>query len=484
MLHIEDLNESFVKLNCDPHLIKELQEKFSFQVPGYKFNPKFKAGLWDGKIRLVNSLNYTIYKGLVPDVIDYCKGSNYNVTIDQSFKRYREEIEFDWESLQLPFEPRDFQKTAVDVCLRKKRQLILSSTGSGKSLIIYAMINAMLKAGKRTMLIVPQISLVNQMLGDFVDYSVNDPTFDADELCHLVYSGKEKVSKKPVYITTWQSVQRLPKKFFQQFDCMIADEVHTFQAKACSSIMEKAEFAFYRYGFTGTLNDSKTHEMMLKALFGPITQVSKTKDLMDQGILTPIDIRAIILKYSNEESTPVRKLKYKDEVSYITEHPKRNKFITKLTGNCKGNTLVLFRFVKKHGKPLFDLMKDELNNKQVYFIHGGTDSDQRENIRRILESNSNVVVIASDGVFSTGVSVNNLHNIISTHPSKAKIKLLQSIGRGLRLHESKEKCLWYDIADDFRGKTKTPNHTLKHFQERYKIYVDQEFDVQMTQLEF
>lgn len=442
--------------------------------------PSYKMGAFDGYIRLINIRSSTAPKGLVPAILDWCTERDYRVKVDPYIiARFKEKIEFSWKDLNLPFEPRDFQETAVDVCLRKKRQIILSSTGSGKSLMIYALIRALQNATeKKILLIVPSISLVEQMYSDFGNYSKDDPDWNVSENVHKIYSGKDKQAEHQVYVSTWQSLLRLSADYFDQFEAVIGDEVHQFEGKSCSTIMDKCTNAFFRYGFTGTLKDTKTNEMQLIALFGPVTRVSSTKDLQEQGVLAALKIKAICLNYTEEERKLIKGSKYQDEISWIVAHKRREKFVVNLCNSRKGNTLVLFQLVEKQGKPLFRQLKENSNGKQVYLVYGGTDADTREQIRKICEAHNDVIIVASYGVFSTGVSINNLHNIVFASPTKSKIRVLQSIGRSLRLHNSKEFATLYDIADDLRV-GKKQNYVLQHFVERYKSYIAEGFEVEM-----
>ena len=154
----------------------------------------------------------------------------------------------------------------------------------------------------------------------------------------------------------------------------------------------------------------------------------------------------------------------------------RNKFIKNLAVSLKGNTLILYQYVDKHGKILYDLITNTKNigDRKVFFIYGKTDVETRENVRSITEKEENAIIIASYGTFSTGINIRNLHNVIFSSPSKSRVRNLQSIGRALRIGDKKEKAILYDIADDLRYKNHM-NYTLKHFVERTKIYNEEKF---------
>jgi superfamily II DNA or RNA helicase len=317
---------------------------------------------------------------------------------------------------------------------------------------------------------VPTTSLVSQLSSDFADYG-----FVSDSFVHRVYSGQDKQTDKPITISTWQSIYKLDKKYFKQFDVVIGDEAHLFKAKSLTTIMEKLTECKYRFGFTGTLDGSLTNKMVLEGLFGPVRVVTTTSKLMEQKHVADMKIKAIVLSYKDEERKLVKNYSYQDEVDFIVRHDGRNKFLRNLGLSLEGNSLILFQFVEKHGKILFDMMKDKEPNRPIFFIHGGVDGEQREQIRHIVEKENNAIIVASYGTFSTGINIRNLHNVVFSSPTKSRVRTLQSIGRGLRLGTEKSNAVIYDIADDLKWKNKT-NFTITHFMDRLNIYNSENFD--------
>jgi superfamily II DNA or RNA helicase len=474
-IHLEYQDATYFRIHSDNGTIRELSDVLTFTVQNYQFMKKYKMGLWDGKIRLVNVRNNTVYVGLIGEIIRFCREREYKLTVDSVFTSFmKESFEAQWSFLNLPFPPRDFQETAVNLITNKKRTLIVSSTGSGKSLIIYSAIRNILKEASRVLLVVPSISLVNQMVSDFKDYSKNDD-WDVDENVQKIMGGESKIITKPITVSTWQSIYKLPQDYFDVFDAVIADEVHSFTAEAASKIMEKSTNAHIRAGLTGTLKETVTDKLVLTGLFGPPHTVTKTADLIERGILAKLKIKPIVLKYSKETQDACKGIKYQDEMNYICQHERRNKFIVDMVDRIQGNTLVLFQYVEKHGKVLEKLMKER--SKDVFFVYGGTDADQREAVRKICEQRRDVIVLASYGVFQQGVSITNLDYVVFASPSKSKIRVFQSIGRGLRVGKEKTKCVLIDIADDLVPNLKSKNHTLKHFAKRYEYYVQESFDI-------
>jgi superfamily II DNA or RNA helicase len=476
-LVITNANESYIKVHCDESVAWELRDAFSFRPPGFQFVPSYKQKLWDGFLRLFNPLTRQIYRGLAPQVMEWAtkRGYTYEYAdedLDNSFS-LEEANEFA-AKLNPKHPPRDYQLNAFTHAIRSKRRIVLSPTGSGKSLLLYLVCNYLLKKGKRGLLIVPRSALVEQMYSDFEDYSVKNGK-DMEKYCHRVYSGRDKVSDKPIVISTWQSLQRMPKEYFEQFDYVICDEVHQAQAKALTDIVGKCTKAEYRLGVTGTLSGSKAHEWQLVGLFGQIYRATTSKELMDKNQLADLTIKCLLLKYTDEECQYMKSASYQDEIKYIISHRERNNFIVNLALSLKGNTLLLFNYVESHGAILYDMLnKKAKEGRKVFFIHGGTDVEDREQIRKIVESETDAIIVGSVGVLSTGTNIVALDSVIFASPTKSKIRNLQSIGRGLRVSESKKSATLFDIADDFKWKAKE-NFTLKHFFERLKTYSEEQF---------
>jgi len=459
----------YIKVECERSVAAEISDHFTFEVPGAKFHPSYKNKFWDGKIRLFNVNNMTLYYGLVGHLAKFCEARDYDFIVGggiypaSNFSAVEADDFID--TLGLPFEPRDYQKSAFTYAIRNRRGVLLSPTASGKSLIIY-MIQKYYNA--RTLVIVPTISLVTQMAGDFRDYG-------SKEDVHLVTAGESKDTDCRVTISTWQSIYKMTKAWFDQYDVVIGDEAHQFKAKSLTTIMTKLTNCNYRFGLTGTLDGAQTNKLVLEGLFGPVKQVVKTKELIDQKHLADFKIKMIVLKYDEAVCKQVKDYKYQDEIDFIVRNEQRNKFITNLSLSLKGNSLILYQFVEKHGEILNDMIKSKAEDRHVFFVHGGTDGETREQVRAITEKENNAIIVASFGTFSTGVNIRNLHNIVFASPSKSRVRNLQSIGRGLRKGDNKSAATLIDIADDLTYKSKS-NFTLKHFAERVKLYNEEKFD--------
>jgi superfamily II DNA or RNA helicase len=473
-LIITKSNEVYMKVDAEPVIRQELSDYFTFSVPNAKFTPAYRNRMWDGKIKLFNAMTKELYLGLLPYVEHFANERDYeielaeNVEVQNSFS-LKEANEF-IDSLNTKFEARDYQVDSFTHLVRNNRGLLVSPTASGKSFIIWLLVQYY---KSKTLIIVPTTSLVYQMRSDFIEYGMHE-----DDI-HIVMSGQEKQSDCPIVISTWQSLYKLRKDYFAQYEVVIGDECHLFKAKSLTSIMTKLIGCKYRFGFTGTLDGTQTHKLVLEGLFGKVKQFVKTKELIEQDHLANFRIKCLVLKHSDEDKKLVSKMKYQDEMDFIVSNLKRNMFIQNLTLSLNGNTLLLFQFVEKHGKILYEsISKAVEDDRKVFFVYGGTDASTREKIREITENESNAIIIASYGTFSTGINIRNLHNIIFASPSKSRIRNLQSIGRGLRKGDAKDRATLFDIADDLRYKTKV-NYTLTHFSERVKIYNEEEFEYKL-----
>lgn len=483
-IEIEYINSVYMRIKADAGMKSELSEFFAFKPEGYQFSPKYKARVWDGTIRLFQPMRPVLYVGLYPHLKKFCEQRDYILDAPSEIgekeiieKGYVEELA---ESIHCKFKPRDYQIEYIENALKNRRSLSLSPTSSGKSLIIYLIQQHYYQTfGLRTLIVVPTISLVHQMSGDFVDYGCEDEIY-------TIQGGVDKNTKAPIVISTWQSLIKQPKDWFRQFGCVMGDEAHTFQAKSLTKIMHNLEDCQFRHGFTGTLksSESKTHRLVLEGCFGEVKKVISTKKLMDEGTVANFEVKAIVLNHSNEAKGNFKKAmssvkdsvkKWPAEREFIVNHEKRNNFIRNLVWSLKDqNNLILFDLVEKHGKILAPLLEKE--GRELHFIYGATKGEERERIRHLVENDPDKKhdILASYGVFSTGVNIRRLDNVIFASSSKSEIKVLQSIGRSLRRAEDSQNAVLYDIADDLSVGS-FENYTLKHFKQRIEIYSTEEF---------
>lgn len=480
-IFITKVNEVYAKITAEKSILKEASEYFTFFVPGYQFVPAYRNKIWDGRIRLLNLQNSQLYIGLLPYFEIFCRERDYSfvyqdpLDIEDECSVYHAKKFIDSLNIHARGEPIEIREHQIDAyihAMQKRRALLVSPTASGKSLIIYLIFRQLHQyQNLKGLIIVPTTSLVEQLYSDFGDYNNGEMTN-----VHRIYQGKEKDTDKPLTISTWQSLYKLPKEYFHQFDYIIGDEAHLFKAQSLTTILTSCINAKYRIGLTGTLDGTKTHKLVLEGLFGSVKKVITTRELIDKQQVSDFEIKCLVLKHDDEICLQIKDKTYQEEIQYLISNENRNKFIKNLAVSLGNNTLILYQMVDKHGQILYDMIRETKNigDRKVFFVHGGTDTADREEIRRIMEIENDAIVVASFGTFSTGINIRNLHNIIFASPSKSRVRNLQSIGRGLRQSEGKEKAILYDIADDLRYK-KHMNFTLKHFVERVKIYTEEKF---------
>lgn len=448
---------------------------YTFEVPGARFTPLYKAGKWDGIIRLVKRSGH-FPKGLFQEILKFCIEQGTKVTVDDELRNLGVAVEFDESAVQFPFKLRDYQVDAINKALKTKRRLLISPTSSGKSAILSALVRTI---DVPTLIIVPNVSLLGQLESDMDGYFNHSGWFAKD---HCVFVGdgvkaSNPTSSKPFVVSTWQSLQNLPEEYFHQFSMVVCDEVHKATANTIQRILNSCINAFWRVGLTGTLDGSKTNEKTLVGLFGPKYQTITTKELMDAGQVAQAEVHPIILKYPEEVCKNVRGLSYADEMDVLHAMPNRTIWLAELPKQMKGNSLFLVKSVEEHGNSLLDALTKQNPDKQVYLIDASTKKKERERLRALAETVDDMIIIASYALFAEGVSINNLYNVVFATPIKGKIKTLQSIGRTLRLHDDDKVAIVWDIVDDLRGFYKKENWALKHFLVRLEAYMSDKFKV-------
>lgn len=489
-VHIQYIDNVHVKLICDLGILKEIQERFTFEPPDAKHRKRMmekKTGRrsnWDGKIRLLNGATKKIYRGLLNQVIEFCKDAGYSVTVDavllETEEITTEQVEKLYENFKVPDKAaRDYQVEATRHCIEQKRGLLLSPTASGKSFIIYSLIR---HYSGRALIVVPTTQLCIQMAGDFEEYSKNDTSWDVNQEVSIIMSGRDKINLKPTTVSTWQSIYNMSPAWLSQFDVIIVDEAHGAQANSLKGLLEKATCE-HRFGFTGTTDGTDMNEMVLEGLFGPPRKVVDTATLIKNKHVADIMITPIIFEYA-PKTKKLLSGDYREELNFIVQHQQRNEFICKLASKLEGNTLILFQLVEKHGETIYKML-NEMGVPNLHFISGATDPEIRDEIRKKIDSSTNNIIVASVQTTGTGTNMVNLNNLILASPTKSKIRTLQSVGRGLRRSETKQHLNLFDLADDLCRSKTIKNHTYRHFLERLKMYITEgfQYDIKKFKLE-
>lgn len=493
-LIIEKKDQSFAKITAEASIRREIKSIFTYEVPGAQYSPKYRAGFWDGTISLYNA-NSEIYLGLIPKVEEYCKKNGYDIAVtdelDETFNDPDVNLKdfYQWsQQLKLTSDgeaisPRDYQLAIAYKAMKNKRGIFKSATGTGKSLALYMICRHLIdvtKIDRKILILVPTVNLVEQMYGDFADYSEKDDTFYASTSVSKIYSGKDKTFCKKIVVSTWQSLQKIgktaegfPAEWFQQFDAILVDETHTAEGAQIKRIIELCTNTEYRIGVSGTIRLDPLSLDTLQGLIGAFSIVQTTKQAMDAGHLAALDIKAITLDYRLRKDLP-EVSEYSEEIDFLVADDKRNRFITNLAVSMKGNTIVFFTLVEKHGRPLYKMISEAVGkDRNVYIVEGDVDVDVRERIRRIVETESDAIILASYGTSQMGTNYKNIHNGIFASFSKSMVRVLQSIGRGLRKTKTKDSFKLFDISDNLNNK----NASLRHLKDRLEIYAGEEFKV-------
>jgi len=495
-IQISKKNESFINIDCELGILFELKEHFTFYVDGYKHMPKYKAGVWDGSICLLDTRFGTLPAGLYDELVELAtklgysienKPTQYGTPNEKDDATYQEIENFilglNIHSKNNKLDIRKYQIDAIYNCIKNNRQLSITPTGGGKSLLAYALYRWYLEHGSsHFMLLVPNLSLVKQMYADFKDYSSHNG-FDVEANTQIVAEGSSKQLNKSLVLATWQSTYKMPSKWFNQLDVILMDEAHQAKADSIKGIFEKATEVKYRFGITGSLDKSATNKMVLKGAVGEISKVKSTRDLINDGHLSDVKIKCVILKYNKDSSKMMKGVDYQHEIDFICQHERRNEFIAKLALQQKGATLVLFNYVEKHGEPLYEKIKELASTQTVHFVAGKVDADEREEIRNhIQNATGDSITVASVGTMSTGTNIPRLNNIIFATPTKSVVRVMQSLGRGLRKAEGKEYLQLFDIVDNIVPSKTKPNHTMRHFVERLRLYTEEQHNYKIVEV--
>lgn len=487
MIKIHKTNETKIYIEADYDQAVNINEHFSFYAPNYFWNKKYRAGLWSGKIYLFNFANSTLPIGLLDALIKFLKDNNTEFEVEQSLLNKGKKlnsvsiIKFANQILKCELVPHDFQIQGVQLALYHKKTILLSATASGKSYILFLIINLLkyFNENFKFLLVVPSTNLVEQMTTDFCEYGKQYT--DYSNYIHKIYGGKDKNTDKVITISTWQSLmgKSVPAHYFQQFDCVIVDECHGAKAAEITGIMEKSVNAEYKIGVSGTIKNSVMDKLQLVGLFGNVYKISSSAELIKRGLLSKLNIIGIILKYPDEIRKYCKEMIYNDEIAFINNDKNKIKTVCKLAISRKNNTLILFKTLT-FGKLIYKLCKKN-STKKVYYIAGEVDTETREKIRKITETRNDIIIVASYGTFAQGINIKNLHNIVFAQSMKSFIKVIQSIGRLLRKHDSKDCAILYDITEDLSWKSHK-NYTLKHFFDRIGYYDQEKFNYTVREI--
>lgn len=470
MIVVTSIDNVFVNIDTTPEIFQELYDHFCFQPVGYAHMPRYVDGEWDGYIRLIK-FDGRFYRGLVSSLKRFAETKKFPIQIDvpevnspeftiEDTKKFFAAIT-DAEKFPL----RDHQIYSFVECINKERRVIESATGSGKSLSIYGIARYFSPVHK-VLIIVPTVMLVKQMAKDFSDYA--GKTFPIQQ----IHAGKSKEITERITVTTWQSIIGLVKtdrKWFDQFTCVICDEVHKAKGKSISTILETLTEATVRLGFTGSLTDEKVNHLVVEGLLGDSTVASKASDLIKKGELSKIKINVIVFKYKKMEKMIAGRLGYQEQIDFINRHEERWRLLKKIILAKKKNTLVLFSRKDKFGVPLYQELKRQEPNRPIYLITGDTKINERETIRTSVEKEKNAIILATYTIFSEGVNIKNLYHLVGASATASEQRIIQAIGRLLRLGTDGNEVQFDDVVDDLID-DEDRNYFMQHALSRMDIY--------------
>lgn len=491
-------NAQFLRIDQATDLeLEQLNISMTRRIEGWRFNPLVKRGVWDGYISYVKDDKW-IPSGLWQEVMKICKSYNYELKINGITRLFDRDITSEgFEEWSLEFfersemTPRDYQIEAAFNILKFRRSLSELATSAGKTMISFMAVAYMLEKqkAKKILFIVPNVSLVVQATEDFGEYNYENRI---QMMIQQVYAGQKIKDSRNIVIGTYQSLVKKGKDFFEQFDCVIVDETHKAKSASIKTILQKCENATYRFGLSGTIpKDNTLDRLTLMSHTGPLITEVKAAFLQDEGHIAKCNVKVIEMNYAPETARKAfmelstNRYENKDvfqlEQNYIIQSPGRLNFISKVIAKIPNNSLVLFHRIE-HGKRLYEELRRR-SNKAVYYVDGGTDKDIREEYKKKMEQGDDIIIVASYGTFSTGISIKKIHNIFFTESFKSEIIIRQSIGRGLRQHESKDAVNIIDFVDDITYEGHH-NYLYKHGIARQKIYRQEKFRYEIKRVTF
>lgn len=516
MLHFKFLNHSFGRIVADDtEELMSIWEGFSFYVPGYRFMPSYERGTWDGKIHLVNLSKKTFPVGLLAKFQAWCDDVGIKYNVDSKFipksildasqvrsficsKKYYSKGE--------EIFPRESQIESIIRSIQMKRCINICPTSFGKSLCIFIQALYHLETyGHKVVIVVPNVNLVRQFTNDIKDYCTGSEAVELP-VVQQIFSGltKDVGADTDIVVTTWQSIYKLPSEWINQFGLIVLDEAHKGSANCIRKVFEQATEVKYRTGWTGSLKESSLVEIQAEALIGPVKTITTTAELMDAGVVANLTIMLTRFEYKQSQVNEFHeymktkqemtgKNTYPDEIKFLETNRHRSRTILRMA-DCFGKTGMLLYTHLAHGKDLYEMAREMFPKKTIYRIDGsvvernGVKYGTYEELKGEIESEKNAMLICSFGVFSTGVSIKNIHYIVFTIPVKSYVRTVQSIGRGLRVSNSKNAVVLVDVIDDLCGKNKSgkkgrENYAYKHFRERFSTYADQKFKYKLTSIQ-
>ena len=493
-LEYQQLEHSFTKrvMNWAAIRNKNSHQPKSFETRFVDHYGRIPIGLWSEVQKLAKQYLFT----LEIDGIEYLYNKNYDESeFIEWVNTYFEESEK---------QPRDYQIEGVSRILKYRYCIEEISTSGGKTLMAFMLFRYLMEKGeiKKMLYVVPNISLVTQTEEEFYEYEENcgkKPTWKSQ--CVFGGTKNDESDKANIVFGTFQSLSKKGLDYFTKFDAVFIDETHHAKTSSIKNILLKSYNSKYSVGMTGTLPpEGSLDSFTVQSYIGPCVYIVKSADLIAANFATPVKVIGIEMDYLDEE---VKRRLYnlrnvaadeKDGVKLLNlekdimrENRKRLVYVCQTISKATKNSLVLFSDIKnEYGRNIFNWLKEN-TDKTIYYIDGETKADNREYYKKQMENEEGVIIVASMGVFSEGISINNCHNIFIVESSKSEYRVRQMLGRGMRLMEGKEIMTVIDFCDNFEygtNKFQRINYLKRHYLERQRIYKDKGFPFKSFYIKF
>ena len=492
-------DKKFLVINsCTELEYDQLTASLTKRIDGWRFHPLVKKGVWDGNITFIKKNK--IPAGLWKELVNICKEYDFKLTLNGVTRLFDTEIDESsfrkWVDTFFTGEikPREYQIDAAFKILKYRRCLAELATSAGKTLISFMTLGYMMEIleKKKILMIVPNVSLVVQATGDFEEYNKGHLKLRTQQ----IYAGAKIRKSSNLVIGTYQSLVKNDKEYFKQFDAVFVDETHKAKAVSIQKIMDKCWHCDYRFGLSGTIPKRGTVDRLsLMSAMGPLVTQVKASYLQDEGYISNCKVIQFHMNYATDAQKESfaylskrpqdRKNLFPLEQNFINENENRLDFVTKVVDKCQNNSLVLFHKIA-YGEKLYNKLC-KINNKKVYYVDGTVDTSLREDFKSRMEKGDDVIIVASYGTFSTGISIKNIHNVHFTESFKSEVIIRQSIGRDLRKHHNKDVVKIYDYVDDLKwgtGSDEWLNYVYRHGITRRKIYKEEKFPFEVQSINF
>ena len=474
---------------------KQIELSLTKKVHNWYFHPLVKKKIWDGSICFVEKKGafWKVPVGLWMEVLEIGKEFGYEIEIDGleslilsdlTLEEFTSWADGFFEGKEI--KPRDYQIEAAWKIIKFRYSVSEMATSSGKTLIAFMIFSFLKQKGyiRKFLMIVPSTNLVFQGNDDFIDYGIDELGVRIQQI-----GGGSKLREGcDLIIGTFHSLVKKEEDFFEEIDAVFVDEAHHTNSMSIKKIMSKCMGTGWRFGLTGTLTKrGSADHLTIQQFLGPVIVEISPDFLFRHKHATPVSIKVVIMDWLDDSiKDKLAQLKansqnlegneiYNIERKLVIESEKRLAYIVDFISKTSKNSLVLFQSVKdEYGKQIWNRLREINPDKEVFYVDGETDENLREEYKTRMSSGENKILVATFGTFATGISINNLHNIFLVESYKSEVLIKQSLGRGMRKMDGKEKVNVIDFVDDFSS-AKYVNYLMKHGDARIQIYKNEKF---------